>query len=51
MEPNLAYIKDNGKEKWLQAQKQEWSCTSCGAEIRWYQKRCKCGQKLEAWDW
>ena len=50
MEPNLMYIKNNGKEKWLQAQKQEWSCKSCGAETRWHQKRCKCGQQLEAWD-
>lgn len=50
MGPNLAYIKQNGKDNWLQAQKKEWSCKSCGAEIKWYQKKCSCGQGLEAWD-
>lgn len=38
IKPNLEYIQNNGKEKWLRAQMQEWSCTSCGAEIKWYQK-------------
>ena len=38
MEPNLQHIKENGKEKWLKAQEKEWSCTSCGARIHWYQR-------------
>ncbi|MFC1782604.1 DUF3795 domain-containing protein [Planctomycetota bacterium] len=50
MEANLKYIKNNGVQKWLQAQQQEWSCTGCGAEIMWYQKTCRCGQLLEAWE-
>jgi hypothetical protein len=50
MKPNLEYIQANGKEKWLQTQIQEWSCPRCGAEIKWYQKLCECGEQLEAWD-
>ena len=50
MEPNLDFIKKNGAKKWLNAQKEEWSCDNCGAEIKWYQKNCSCGQRLEAWD-
>ena len=50
MKSNLAYIKQNGKDSWLQAQKKEWSCERCGAETKWYQKKCSCGQGLEAWD-
>ena len=50
IEANLEYIKRHGVEKWLEAQKKEWSCTNCGARIQWYQKVCSCGQKLEAWD-
>jgi hypothetical protein len=50
MEPNLAYVKENGKKAWLQAQEEEWSCKRCGAEIKWYQRKCVCGQLLGAWD-
>jgi hypothetical protein len=50
MKPNLEYIKENGLEKWLQAQKEEWTCRSCGAEIKWYQKVCACGCDLGGWD-
>jgi hypothetical protein len=50
MGPNLAFIRKNGLEKWLSAQKKEWSCKSCGAEINWYQRDCSCGQQLKAWD-
>jgi anaerobic ribonucleoside-triphosphate reductase len=50
MGPNLEYIKKNGKKKWLKAQKKDWSCKSCGAEIKWYQRMCSCGQQLDAWD-
>ncbi|UCG92514.1 MAG: DUF3795 domain-containing protein [candidate division WOR-3 bacterium] len=50
MKPNLRYIEQNGKEKWLQTQKQQWSCKNCGTEIKWYQKMCNCGQQLNAWD-
>jgi hypothetical protein len=50
MQPSLEYIKKYGKKKWLEAQKKEWSCKSCGGEIKWYQKTCSCGQELDAWD-
>lgn len=50
MEPNLEYIKKHGVEQWLLVQRKEWSCKSCGAEINWYQKMCRCGQLLEAWE-
>lgn len=49
MEGNLKYIKKNGVERWLQLQREEWSCVRCGAEIKWYQKVCVCGKQLEAW--
>lgn len=50
MEPNLESIRKHGKEKWLEAQRREWSCTGCGAAIQWYQKSCSCGRPLDAWD-
>lgn len=49
MEDNLEYIRKNGVERWLQLQKEEWSCLQCGAEIKWYQKKCVCGKDLDAW--
>jgi len=50
MKSNLEYIKNNGVEKWIEAQKREWSCSSCGAKIYWYQEKCFCGKKMEAWE-
>ncbi|KPK76137.1 MAG: hypothetical protein AMJ79_08010 [Phycisphaerae bacterium SM23_30] len=50
MEPNLKYIKNNGVQKWLDAQQQQWSCKGCGAKIIWYQKNCPCGRQLPAWE-
>jgi hypothetical protein len=50
MKPNLEYIKKNGPKKWLEAQKEEWTCRSCGAEFKWYQKTCACGRDLKGWD-
>ena len=50
MKPNLEFIHKHGKEKWLEAQRKEWSCTGCGTEIMWYQARCSCGQQLDAWE-
>ncbi len=50
MKPNLAFIKKNGIDAWLESQMKEWSCPACGAEIKWYQGNCACGKKLEAWD-
>lgn len=50
MEPNLEYIRDNGAQKWIMDQKKIWSCNSCGAMIYWYQKVCRCGKQLNAWE-
>jgi hypothetical protein len=50
IKPNLEYIRINGLEKWLSAQRKEWTCESCGARFYWYQKSCNCGRQLKAWD-
>ena len=50
MEPNLEYIRAHGRQAWLAAQEQQWSCPNCGAQIFWFQKSCSCGQALEAWE-
>ncbi len=50
MAPNLEFIAKNGKDVWLRAQRAEWTCGDCGAEIKWYQETCPCGRKLDAWD-
>jgi hypothetical protein len=50
MKQNLEYIRNNGLETWLEAQKKEWMCPGCGAEIRWYQKACLCGRDLKGWN-
>ncbi|MBN1902859.1 DUF3795 domain-containing protein [Candidatus Sumerlaeota bacterium] len=47
---NMEYIKENGVKKWLEKQKEEWTCKNCGAEIIWYQRECSCGAKLKAWE-
>ena len=49
-EPNLEFIKKYGKHKWLKVQEREWSCKSCGAEVKWYQRTCGCGRELDGWD-
>ena len=49
-ESNLEFINKHGKQEWLKAQEREWSCKICGAEVKWYQKMCRCGQKLDAWE-
>ena len=50
MRPNLDHIRERGAEDWLQAQKQTWSCDACGADTYWYQKQCRCGNPLAAWE-
>ena len=49
IESNLEFIRMRGLTSWLEKQEKEWSCQKCGSGINWYQKRCECGQKLEAW--
>ncbi|MDY0354281.1 MAG: DUF3795 domain-containing protein [Sedimentisphaerales bacterium] len=50
MEPNLEFIRSQGVAQWLEAQRREWLCPKCGAEIVWYQKQCPCGQELDAFE-
>ncbi len=47
---NNEFIKTHGKDKWLEQQKAIWQCPGCGAEIMWYQKKCKCDLDIDAWD-
>jgi len=49
MEPNLEYIRQHGRDAWLRAQKEQWSCPGCHAEVKWYQQACPCGRQLDAW--
>lgn len=50
MRPNLEYIKAHGAAQWVEAQEREWTCGRCGAGIFWYQKSCRCGKELDAWE-
>ena len=47
---NLEFIRARGKDAWLSAQQEEWSCPSCSSDIKWYQRQCSCGRGLDAWD-
>ncbi len=47
---NLKFIRKYGKEKWLEVQKEEWRCDSCGEPTKWYLQECACGLKLNAWE-
>jgi hypothetical protein len=47
---NFDFILEHGVDKWLEAQNEEWSCDVCGGEIRWYQKKCSCGNEIDGWD-
>lgn len=50
MRANLQAIRDIGRDAWLNNQKAQWLCKSCGAEIKWYQKKCRCGRELNGWN-
>ena len=50
MEGNSAYIRELGKDKWLEAQSKIWSCQRCGAETKWYQHSCSCGESIDGWE-
>ncbi|MBN2379955.1 DUF3795 domain-containing protein [candidate division WOR-3 bacterium] len=44
---NLELLKEIGEEKWLNKQRERWTC-SCGAKRSWYLKKCpKCGKKFD----
>ncbi|AOT72227.1 DUF3795 domain-containing protein [Geosporobacter ferrireducens] len=38
---NLNLLKDIGKEKWLELQKEKWTCTKCNSRYSWYLKQCQ----------
>ena len=44
---NLRALRDLGEEKWLQQQKERWTC-SCGARLSWYLAQCpKCSLAIK----
>ena len=46
-EAGLVTIKRDGVDHWLNSQKKEWSCSSCGTPFSWYGSTCsKCGRNL-----
>jgi hypothetical protein len=46
-ETSLEAIKRDGVDHWLDSQKKEWSCPSCGTPFSWYASICsKCDRSL-----
>ena len=44
---SMEYIKREGVRAWLDSQKKEWSCPSCGTPFSWYASICpECGCSL-----
>jgi hypothetical protein len=44
---NLAAIKAQGVEAWLEGEKKRWACPQCGERFYWYSEKCaKCGTEL-----
>jgi hypothetical protein len=44
---NLDFIRGQGLDEWLKAQKTRWSCAHCGARFTWYAQVCEvCGGEL-----
>lgn len=37
---NLILLQEIGKEKWLEVQKQNWTCGKCNSRFSWYLKSC-----------
>lgn len=41
---NSEALREQGVEKWLEGQKERWSCPACGTRFWWYAKTCAaCG--------
>lgn len=44
---NLEIIKEIGSHRWLQKEKEKWTCKKCGAPTTWYQKKCtRCNNEI-----
>jgi len=44
---NLDDIRTTGPARWLEQQRQRWSCPNCGARCSWYDRKCvMCGAQL-----
>lgn len=44
---NLGFIQSQGSARWLEKQKERWSCPNCGTGFSWYAKTCEiCGGAL-----
>ena len=44
---NLKKLKELGKEKYQEYQKQRWSCPTCGGTVHFYHYKCgKCGKEV-----
>ncbi len=38
--PNLKKMREMGIQKWVQYEKERWSCPKCGLPMRWYDTEC-----------
>jgi len=44
---NLAAIREQGVDAWLESEKTRWSCSKCGTRFYWYSGTCEsCGNDL-----
>lgn len=47
---NIARLQKVGAEKWLEEQKERWTCT-CGTSFSWYQGLCySCGEAVPSYE-
>ncbi len=48
---NMTMIAQRGKEAWLGAMRERWSCSSCGKESTWWDLACTdCGNPLHGYE-
>ena len=46
---NLKDLNDKGEERWLETQRERWTCR-CGTQFSWYEVSCHtCGSSLESY--
>ncbi len=45
----LERVKELDEQRWLEHQKERWSCPECGEMFSWYDEKCsKCGAKVKS---